>query len=72
MVTKVHILTIGILVTLVSMFTTVRFVTKVLVSLHGCPFEFDVYGSVHLGNIYVRFKVQLDVLFYVLFLLLYS
>jgi hypothetical protein len=29
---------------------------------------FDVHGSVHLGNI-VQFKVQLDVLFYVFFIL---
>jgi hypothetical protein len=27
--------------------------------------EFYVHDSVHLGNIYVQFKVQLDVLFYV-------
>jgi hypothetical protein len=32
--------------------------------------EFDVHGSVHLGNIYVKFKDQLDVLFmYSLFFL---
>jgi hypothetical protein len=34
--------------------------------------SFDVHGSVHLGNIYVQFKVQLNVLFYVFFILLYS
>jgi hypothetical protein len=33
---------------------------------------FDVHGSVHLGNTYVQLKVQLDVLFYVFFILLYS
>jgi hypothetical protein len=27
---------------------------------HNQFFEFDVYGSLHLGNIYVRLKVQLD------------
>jgi hypothetical protein len=26
-------------------------------------YVFDVHGSVHLGNIYVQFKVQLDVFF---------
>jgi hypothetical protein len=31
--------------------------------------QFDVHGSVHLGNVYVQLKVQLDVLFmYSLFL----
>jgi hypothetical protein len=40
--------------------------------IFGIFFYFDGHGSVHLGNIYVQFKVQLDVLFYVFFILLYS
>jgi hypothetical protein len=32
-------------------------------------FVFDVHGSIHIGNVYVQLKVQLDVLFmYSLFL----
>jgi hypothetical protein len=35
--------------------------------------RFDVHGSVHIGNItYVQFKVQLDVLFYVLLFFILS
>jgi hypothetical protein len=35
------------------------------------PTQFDVHGSVHLGNVYVKLKVQLDVLFmYSVFLFL--
>jgi hypothetical protein len=30
---------------------------------------FDVHDSEHLGNIYVQFKVQLDIYFYVFFIL---
>jgi hypothetical protein len=30
--------------------------------LKPCVSEFDIHGSVHLGNICVLFKVQLDVL----------
>jgi hypothetical protein len=33
--------------------------------------EFDVYGSVHLGNLYVQLEVQLDVFVYVFFIALY-
>jgi hypothetical protein len=33
---------------------------------------FHIYGFVNLGNIYVQFKVQLDVLFNVFFIILYS
>jgi hypothetical protein len=34
---------------------------------------FDVHGSVHLGNVYVKFKVQLNVLFmYCLFFFILS
>jgi hypothetical protein len=40
--------------------------------IQACVIEFDVHGSVHLGNIYVQFKVQLDVLFNVFSILLYS
>jgi hypothetical protein len=30
--------------------------------------EFDAHGSVHLGNLYVQFEVQLDVLIYMFFI----
>jgi hypothetical protein len=30
------------------------------VMMAGSYFEFDVHGSVHLGNVYVRLTVQLD------------
>jgi hypothetical protein len=37
--------------------------TKVTAVFSNMPQGFDFHGSVHLGNVYVQLKVQLDVLF---------